>query len=160
MEIIRRLEDYICDSKIEDAISLVRHIGETKDESCLEVLLKHLTATDSNILRNEIALSLSDIGNNKAVDTLVEMLTHPKTKGSRGTLLYALEELNYIHHIATITDFIGDSSLEVSMEAFLLLEHVFDELSYEQKEKCKNILESKLKNNENEHIREALEMFE
>jgi len=122
-------------------------------------LLKHLKVTNNNILRNEIALALSDIGSNEAVDSLIEVLMHPKTKGSRGTLLYSLRELDYMDHIAKITDFVGDASLEVSMEALLLLENVFDKLSDEQKRKCKHILESKLKVDENEHIRDALEMF-
>lgn len=125
---------------IEEAIILVRFVGGTKDKTYRSLLLKHLKATDSKILRNEIALALSDMGSNEAVDSLVEMLMHPITKGSRGTLLYALRELDYIDLISKITDFIGVSSLEVSMEAFLLLENVFGKLSDEQKRKCKHIV--------------------
>jgi len=156
---IHKLEEHIYNDEIEAASDIIKFIGETKDESCLEVLLKHLKATENKQLRNEIALTLSDIGNNRAVDPLIEMIIDPKTKGGRGTLLYALEELDYADHIAIITDFVGDASLEVSMHAFLLLEHVIDELSDEQKAECKEILESKLKVIEDEDVREALEMF-
>ncbi|WP_440110735.1 HEAT repeat domain-containing protein [Paenibacillus sp. QZ-Y1] len=156
---IHKLDDIIREGKIEEAIEIIKLIGENKDESYLEVLLEHLKATDNNILRNEIALTLSDIGNEKAVNILIELLIHPNTIGSRGTLLYALENLDYTAHISTIAGFIGASSLEVSMQAFLLLEYIVDELSHNQKEQCKSILESNFKNTDNEILKEALELL-
>ncbi|MFI2858463.1 HEAT repeat domain-containing protein [Paenibacillus sp. JSM ZJ436] len=157
---IHILDDLIREGKIDEAIEIIRLISENKDESYLEVLLNNLKATDNNILRNEIAIALSDIGNEKAVDILIGVLIHPKTTGSRGTLLYALENFDYTAHIFTIAGFIGSSSLEVSMQAFLLLEYVIDELSDKQKEQCKSILESTFKNTENEILKEALELLE
>lgn len=156
----QKLEACIHKDNIIEAIELVKLIGETKDETCLDILLKYLETTDNHILRNKIALALSDIGNNKATNGLIEVLLHPKTKGSRGTLLYALKELDYVHHISIITNLIGDPTLEISMEAYLLLEHVTDSLSNEQKENCKIILESKLNNKENEYIRAALDLLQ
>lgn len=157
--IIQKLESYIYEGNIEDAIKIVKFIGETKDEAYLIVLIKYLKNTEDKLLRNEIAIALSDIGNNEAVDPLIEILINSKTKGSRGTLLYALENLDYIAHIGTITSFIDDTSIEVSMQSFLLFELVADKLSYDEKEECRNIIESKLKNTENELLEEALELL-
>ncbi|RXZ79768.1 HEAT repeat domain-containing protein [Paenibacillaceae bacterium] len=156
---IQTLEKLIYECKNEEAIRIVNNISETKDESYLNVLIKHLKSTEDNLLRNQIALALSDIGENEALDSLIEVITHPRTKGSRGTLLYSLENLDYVSHIDTIANFIGDPSLEVSMQSFLLLEYVADELSNNQKEKCKSIFESKLKINENEFVKDALELL-
>lgn len=123
----------------------------------MDTLIKHLQSTENNKLRNEIALALSDIGHNAAVEPIIEVLVRPKTKGSRGTLLYALENLEYFSHIETITGFIGDDTFEASLQSLLLLEHVIDNLSDVEKERCRNIIEPKLKKKNNEILEEALE---
>lgn len=158
MEKKKLLDSLITEGKIDEAIKIIQFIGDTKDGSYLNTLITHLKSTENNILRNDIALTLSDIGDNIAVEPLIEVLVHPKTKGSRGTLLYALENLDYISHIEIITGFIGDDSLEASMQSLLLLENVVDSLSDLEKERCRNIIEPKLKNNK-EILEEALELL-
>ncbi|WP_042159387.1 hypothetical protein [Paenibacillus gorillae] len=155
----QRLDRLITEGKFEEAMQIIQVVSETKDTSFLKILIKHLRLTENKILRNDIALILSDIGNHAAVEPLIEVLNHPKTKGSRGTLLYALENLDYISHIETITAFIGVDSLEASMQSLLLLENAVDRLSDNEKERCRTIIESNLKNNDNEHLEEALELL-
>ncbi|WP_270170244.1 HEAT repeat domain-containing protein [Paenibacillus sp. SYP-B4298] len=153
-----RLDRLIIEGKIEEAIKTIQFIGDTKDGSYMNTLIMHLKSTENNKLRNDIALALSDLGDRIAVEPLIEVLVHPKTKGSRGTLLYALENLDYRSHIETITGFIGEDTLEASMQSLLLLENIVDCLSDLEKERCRNIIKPKLKSN-NEMLEEALELL-
>ncbi|MFC4101352.1 HEAT repeat domain-containing protein [Paenibacillus xanthanilyticus] len=159
MNIQRQLDRLIAENAIDDAIAIIQSIGEMKDSSQLNTLIKHLRLTDNSSLRNEIALALSDIGHNTAVEPIIEVLVHPKTKGNRGTLLYALENLDYISHIVTIAGFIGDDSFEAGIQLLLLLENVIDQLSEEEKERCRKMIEPKWKMKKNEALQDALELL-
>src|SRR5437764_722620 len=58
------------------------------------ILFKILKETKSPRVRNAAALALADMKMKNAKPQLVEILWRKDTKGNRGTLLYALEELN------------------------------------------------------------------
>lgn len=58
-----------------------------------EIVRELLKTTSSPVVRNEAALLLADSGDDRAGSILIELLRRPETRGSRGTLLYALEVL-------------------------------------------------------------------
>ncbi|WP_201782173.1 HEAT repeat domain-containing protein [Paenibacillus xylanivorans] len=134
-------------------------MGQKKDTTQFAYLIELLKSTDNKILRNEIAIALSDIGDDRAVEPLIEVITDPKTSGSRGTLLYALENLNYIVHIENIIPFIGDSSLEVSAQSFMLLEQMMDRLSDSQNLGCQQRIEIQISHNQSKLLEVALDML-
>ncbi|MFS1514401.1 HEAT repeat domain-containing protein [Chengkuizengella sp. SCS-71B] len=155
------LEQHIVNGGIEEAILIVKQIGEKKDSSYVDNLIENLKQTDSNILRNAIAIALGDIGSNKSVEPIMNLLADPKTKGSRGTLLYALRSLDYSAHTIEITKLLLNNSIEISNESFLLLEKISKDLPVEIKKECKKIISDHLKNNEDDyHLEEALELFD
>ncbi|MDK8191798.1 HEAT repeat domain-containing protein [Paenibacillus sp. UMB7766-LJ446] len=137
----------------------VATIGQKKDTSQLSSLIDLLKSTENKDLRNEIAIALSDIGDDRAVEPLIEVITDSKTSGSRGTLLSALENLNYIVHIENIIPFIGDSSLEVSAQSFMLLEQMMDRLSDSQNLRCQQRIEIQISNNQSKLLEVALDML-
>lgn len=79
-----RGDSYFCKNKLKEAIPL---------------LIEYLKSTENNILRNSIALTLSDIGSEEAVKPLIDMINHPKTLGVRGTLKYALKAFDCSGHL-------------------------------------------------------------
>jgi HEAT repeat protein len=99
-------------------------------------LIKYLKKTDNIILRNEIAIALADIGNDKAVEPLIYMLKHSKTKGSRGTLLYALEDLDYIQHVELLVELLYEDNFEVNRHALMLIESISTKISDEVLQRC------------------------
>ncbi|WP_340013896.1 HEAT repeat domain-containing protein [Paenibacillus sp. FSL K6-1318] len=153
------IQEMLSKGDMEGAIQQVACIGEKRDTSQLTFLIEILKSTENNVLRNEIAIALSDIGDNRAVEPLLEVITDPKTLGSRGTLLYALEHLDYILHIENIIPFIGDSSLEVSAQSFMLLEQTMDRLSDLQILRYQHIIELQMQNNQSKLLEVALEML-
>ncbi len=130
------LKESISNNNIDEAIKIVEEIGSNKETATTPVLLEYLQSTDNHILRNAIAIALSDIGCDNAVEPIINLLKHPKTKGSRGTLLYSLESLNYIPFIESLVDFLNDDSFEVSRQTLTLLESVNGDIPLEVIQKC------------------------
>ncbi|WP_363325721.1 HEAT repeat domain-containing protein [Paenibacillus vandeheii] len=153
------IQKHLSQGDIEGAMKQVATIGQKKDTSQLSSLIDLLKSTENKVLRNEIAIALSDIGDDRAVEPLIEVITDPKTSGSRGTLLSALENLNYIVHIENIIPFIGDSSLEVSAQSFMLLEQTMDSLSDSQNLSCQQRIEIQISNNQSKLLEVALDML-
>ncbi|WP_350338876.1 HEAT repeat domain-containing protein [Paenibacillus sp. UMB7766-LJ446] len=153
------IQKHLSQGDIEGAMKQVATIGQKKDTSQLSSLIDLLKSTENKDLRNEIAIALSDIGDDRAVEPLIEVITDSKTSGSRGTLLSALENLNYIVHIENIIPFIGDSSLEVSAQSFMLLEQMMDRLSDSQNLRCQQRIEIQISNNQSKLLEVALDML-
>jgi HEAT repeat protein len=153
------IQKHLSQGDIEGAMKQVATIGQKKDTSQLSSLIDLLKSTENKVLRNEIAIALSDIGDDRAVEPLIEVITDPKTSESRGTLLYALENLNYIVHIENIIPFIGDSSLEVSAQSFMLLEQTKNRLSDSQNLRCQQRIEFQISNNQSKLLEVALDML-
>lgn len=156
---LHNLHPFITEAEIEEAIPFIEHIGATKNRAYLPVLLKQLEQTESNKLRNVIAIALSDIADNVAVKPLIEMLQHPKTIKSRGTLLYALENLDYRPYIEVITGLLDSPAIEVRFQSFTLLESIADSLTESEKKACSSIIIQKLEANQDEILIEAQQLF-
>lgn len=118
---LSRLERVMNSGNIEEATTVISEVGRNKNEEVVPVLLKYLKITDNNILRNEIALALSDIGSPLAVEPIIEMLKDPKTLGSRGTLLYALQPFDCSSHVGLLVDYMINGNYEVRQEAKQLI---------------------------------------
>src|SRR5215510_3845892 len=66
--------------------------------------MKIFQQTNSARVRNAAALALGDLRAYGAKDALINSLMRPDTKGSRGTLLYALEQLGADVSLLVLTD--------------------------------------------------------
>ncbi|KAA8782373.1 HEAT repeat domain-containing protein [Paenibacillus amylolyticus] len=140
-------------------MTLIAELGEKRDQSSVEFLIGILTGTQNTLVRNEVAIALRDIGDNRAVYPLIEALSNAQLRRSRGTLLYAMEEMHYEPYIEIIVALIGDASLEVRLQSFLLFEKVAEKLSEQQKQVCKEAL-LKCKNmHTNELLDESLALL-
>jgi len=81
-----------------------------------------LEQTCSSRVRNAAALALADLRAPGAEDALLNVLMRPDTKGSRGTLLYALEQLGADVPLAVLADIIAEDSYEAREEALGLID--------------------------------------
>lgn len=119
---IHQLESAIENDDIEEAEKLLYEISSDQDQAAVPILIKHITQTQNKILRNALAMALRDIGNKEAVSPLIDLINDPKTLGSRGTLLYALEPFDCTGHLETIVHHFLTGNFEVQMTAHQLLE--------------------------------------
>ena len=96
-------------------------------ENSIKELIKIFLADVRPKDRNQIALMLSDYGGNLAVEPIIEMLKRPATKRNRGTLLYALEELDCHAHLDFLFSLMLEGNFEVSRESYLIIEKILPE---------------------------------
>jgi len=141
---LSELEEKIINNNIEEAKKLIKEIGYRKNVKAVPLLIRYLLDTDNNVLRNAIAIALSDIGSIEAIEPLISMLRHPKTIGARGTLLYALESFDCSDYAEQITDFLSEDSFEVSRQSLILLESIMNNFSIEVKQKCTKKIQDKI----------------
>ena len=73
-------------------------------------------------IRDNAALGLMDIGNDKAVPPLIEAIRSPKNKNYRGTLVYSLSAYNCIDHLEFLIELCLTGNFEVSSNAFNIIE--------------------------------------
>ena len=83
--------------------------------------MRILKQTSSHRVRNAAAIALADMRAQNAKNILIEMLTRSETKGSRGTLLYALEELRATVPLSILVDIVINDPYEASEEAVGLI---------------------------------------
>jgi HEAT repeat protein len=119
-----------------------------------------LEQTNSSRVRNAAALALADLRDGSAKDALINLLTRPDTKGSRGTLLYALEQLGADVPLPVLADIIADDSYEAREEALALIARDCIEYSSVEIARARASLEAARASADTEHsqaIRRALE---
>lgn len=95
-----------------------------------EQLLAVLRTTDDRNVRNALALALSDRGEQRAFEAIVQLVQDPRTERNRGTLLHALGGFDCAPILPLLLDLVIEGSFEVSREALNLLTDVnadFDE---------------------------------
>ncbi|WP_336776994.1 HEAT repeat domain-containing protein [Paenibacillus sp. MMO-58] len=121
MDLIQ-LERALMSGNQDEASAAISEASRYKNKEVVLMLIKHLKNTENKILRNEIALALSDFRNPEAVEPIIELLKDPKTLGSRGSLLYALRPFDYSSHLELLIDFLINGNFEVRHEAKYLLQ--------------------------------------
>lgn len=89
-------------------------------------------STNNSRLRNSIAITLSDIGNEEVVKPLIDIINDPKTLGNRGTLLYALKPFDCSDYLETLIYHLITGNYEVQMESYeLIKENINSEITDE-----------------------------
>jgi hypothetical protein len=122
--------------------------------------LQILEETSSARVRNAAALALADLRAPGVKDALICLLRRPQTKGSRGTLLYALGELAADVPISVLAEIIVAESYEAREEALDLIRRGRIECSGEGLSNAQGTLEAALAAADEERsqaIRRALE---
>lgn len=117
--------------------------GEASDEIIAEVLhlrnvtpqlesvmLMTLSDTRNTKLRNALALALATVKSKAAGGRIMELLTDRRTDGSRATLIYSLNKLDYMVDPLTLSAIIAIDSMEAAEEAFLMLQKSIEGFDY------------------------------
>ena len=141
---IKDLEEKINKNEIDEAIHIVEQIAERKVKKTVPFLIKQLEITDNHLLRNAIAIALSDIGDEEAIEPIIMMLKNPKTKGFRGTLLAALTPFDYSQYIDILVDIICEGNFEVSRKSLILIESIRKDISVDTRKKCVTKIKSEI----------------
>lgn len=85
-------------------------------------LIAVLRKAQRNTIWNGAAYALRELGDARAAAELMAKIQDPITKGSRGTLLYALAVFDCTPYVGELVDLIIHDNFEVSRKAFQILE--------------------------------------
>jgi len=137
-----KLNELISKGSLEEAFKIIDEIVETNDTTHNEYLLDELSRTESNIVRNKIAVALSDLHCEAVVERIIELLSDQKTIRSRGTLLYALTPFDLSDHSDALVSQLLTGNLEVTLESYKLIISIKEKMGEEDiinlKDKCKS----------------------
>lgn len=102
---------------------------ESINEENLSDLITTLETTDDSILRNRIALLLSDIGCDMAVPTLLSLISKEELKNKRGTLIHCLANLRLTtEQILEVAPLLYQGNYEVQQEVCELIKKKSEQL--------------------------------
>lgn len=79
--------------------------------------------TSSNAIRNVAVITLADMHAPEAADTILELLKRAETKGSRGSILFALSETKAPAPLPLLVRMLREEVYEGQEEALRLIDH-------------------------------------
>lgn len=133
------------DSSDADVVAdAARRLALGHEVSAAARLLELLRSTDNPVIRNAVALALSDLKEPQAFQRLVDLLRDERTEKSRGTLLYALGAYDCASILPLLIDSVVDGNFEVSRQALSLIQGIETELDDRQWSACKVRLQAAL----------------
>lgn len=152
IEVIRNL---IEDNAIDSIVEMCRQMEPWKLQQVKKDMIQELYNTDVKNHRNTIAIVLSDLRCDEAIDALVDLINDPQNRNCRGTFIYALQELNCEKEIENIVHVLFDGNLEVRYNMYELLLKKFNSMSEKEKLECMDIVAR-----EKERLEEEWELLE
>ena len=158
-ELLQKLDS----SDIKVVADAAGELAERHDASAIPRLLELLRTTDNPVIRNAVALALSDLNEPQAFQVLVGLLRDERTKKSRGTLLYALGAYDCSGILPLLVGLVIDGNFEVSREAMSLIQGIETELEDLEWSACRMRLRAALASASEERrplIGELLALFE
>ena len=158
---IKDFEESIKRNEINNAIRIVEEMGDKKCKEAVPFLIEILKNTENHKLRNAIALALSDIGSAEAMVPIVNLISDPKTRGNRGTLLYALRPFDYLEYYEILFRCVLEDNFEVSRTSLNLIEAIIDRLPEEKAQTSMNEISKKIEDLKGkiEFLEEVLEIY-
>ena len=82
----------------------------------LPKLVELFKKTDSTILRNDLAMIISDLKGDSFLPEMIQVL-NSKSITDKGTIIYAISKMNASHYIIDISTFLLSHNFEVALEA-------------------------------------------
>jgi HEAT repeat protein len=92
-------------------------LGDRREYGAVPALLETLDATADNLVRNGAAIALSDMQIPEAFDVIATLLGQERTRGARGTLLYALEPYDCSPILPLLVELVIADTYESAREA-------------------------------------------
>lgn len=159
---IEDLEQAIHHNDIDEVEEILAVIVHTDKKDAVPNLITYLRNTENSIIRNALAIALSDMRDERAIEPIVELLEDPKTLGNRGTLLYALEPFDCTSHLETLVRQFLTGNFEVQAGAYQLIESMGATIPVTQLNKAliqieKQLMELKRQQQLHEELSELLE---
>lgn len=139
--------------EIEAAIDSVKH-----NPDVVPFLIEVLKTTNDRFLINKISLTLGDIGDERAVKPLVDLLSIKPAVPTKGNLLSALAQFDYLPYVDLLVDLLINGHYEVSIKSNIMLDNVKERIPEEKKVELIKKIRAKIEENilQNEAFEEVI----
>lgn len=127
----RELQECLESGSPEQIADAARELAKRHDLVAGPALRAVLISTTDAMVRNAVALALSDLRDPDAFAALVTLIRSPETRGARGTLLYALGPYDCAPILPVLVDCVIEGGWEEAREAMGLITSLETELSNE-----------------------------
>lgn len=146
-------------NNIDKIVQFCKKIDENDYKMMTDKLIYEMKCTDNVRHRNTIAIVLSDLKCNDAIEEMIQLIHEPQNKNHRGTLVYALQNLDCEDSIRKIFHILFDGNYEVRCNMYHLLESKIEKMCQGDIEECLNILQKeKLRIKETSELIEDIEL--
>lgn len=99
-------------------------LGDRRAYGAVPAMLEVLGATSDASVRNSVAYALSAMRVPEAFEVVVDLLRQERTRGARGTLLYALRPFDCTSILPLLVDLVIEDAWESAREAAYLITEV------------------------------------
>lgn len=124
-----RSKDMLAPGEEQQLTEQLQAIAQTRRSAADLDLTQLAWETQSTRIRNAAALALLALGVPQTAALMIRLLSRKDTKGTRGTLLYVLNELRASVPLELLVDLLITENYEAQEEALTLLERAsFDEM--------------------------------
>jgi hypothetical protein len=87
-----------------------------------KLVIDQILMTEDAGLRNALAIAIAELKSKRGAEVIRNLLREQSTRGARGTLLYALAEMDEVIDLAIFADTIVNDSFEAAEECISALE--------------------------------------
>ncbi len=137
---VEKVRKLIRENCIDEVIEFLKELEESEYDKVIIELIDDLQNTNESDIRNTVAIVLCELSCNDAVVPLVNLISDPRYKNNRGTLVYALEKLDSSKFIVDLFPLLYEGNFEVRMNLYTLVEEKIKEMAQEDVDKCIDIL--------------------
>lgn len=141
---MENINDFLKEHRIDELVTYVQQLPKAEQKEATEYLLNKLKTSSDGNSRNMLAIVLSDLKCQDAVEILMELIFKPELENNRGSLVYALENLECAKYYQELLPLLFKGNFEVRMQIHSVMENIFPQLCEEEQKWCMNYVERQL----------------
>ena len=130
--------------RIDELVTYVQHLPKSEQKETTDYLLSKLKTSSDGNSRNMLAIILSDLKCQDAVEILMELISKPELENNRGSLVYALENLECAKYYNELLPLLFKGNFEVRMQIYSVMQNIFPQLCEQEQKWCIDYVERQL----------------
>lgn len=130
--------------RIDELVTYVQHLPKSEQKETTDYLLSKLKTSSDGNSRNMLAIILSDLKCQDAVEILMELISKPELENNRGSLVYALENLECAKYYKELLPLLFKGNFEVRMQIYSVMQNIFPQLCEQEQKWCIDYVERQL----------------
>lgn len=142
------IQTLVDENEIDSVVTLALKMDKSEYKLLVNELIRMMESTADNTHRNTIAIILSDLQCNEAIEPLIRLINKAELANCRGTLISSLGNLDVAENLESFVDLLLYGNFEVRCNIYNLFEKQLHNMTREKKTKYTNLLRVKITNTE------------